>query len=73
MATDRITGVILPDGTIKSETGQISGANHSNAEGFFELLKGRLGGEEVRESRGQQNHDHGHSHTHEHEGGGGRG
>lgn len=71
MAVDRIVCVVLKDGTIKSTTDAISGANHNNAEGFFELLKQRLGGEEVRESRGQQGHEHSHSHTHEYEGGGG--
>jgi hypothetical protein len=70
MATDRITGVVLRDGTIKSQTGSISGANHDNAENFFVRLKELTGGEETRESRGEISHDHSVSHTHQHEGGG---
>lgn len=64
---DRITGVILKDGTIKSETGQISGVNHSNAEEFFVILKQKTGGEEVREARGYEGQEHSHSHDHEHQ------
>jgi len=63
--TDRIVVTVLRDGTIKSITGEISGVNHSNAEGFFEILKQKLGGEEVREAQGHEGQEQSPSHTHE--------
>jgi hypothetical protein len=67
MATDRMVVTILKDGTIRSVVDPISGANHSNAEGFFEILKQKTGGTETRESRGEHGHDHSHSQDHQHQ------
>lgn len=70
MATDRIVVIVLADGTIKSQTPTISGANHDNAEGFFVRLKELTGGEETRESSHEAKHEHDHSHVHLHQDGG---
>lgn len=56
--TLRIT--ILEDGTIKTETDQVSGANHSSAEGFLNTLTQLGGAPGVRTRKG-----HAHAHSHE--------
>jgi len=62
---DRIVITILSDGTIKSETDQVSVANHSNAENFL-LDVGKLAGGTVeRKNKKGFLHTHGgitHSH-----------
>lgn len=59
---DKITITILEDGTIKTETDQVSNANHQNAEGFLRDIAKLAGGKvEVRKKAG-------HAHTHSHNG-----
>lgn len=62
--SDDIQIEILEDGTIKSSTDPISGANHANAEQFLKLM-GTLAGGETKRERKAGHHHHGHTHTHE--------
>lgn len=71
---DKMTIEILPDGTIKSTTDPISGANHANAEGFLREMA-RLAGGTVKSVRRVGSdlraalHRHtadGHTHDHSH-------
>ena len=66
---DKIKITILEDGTIKTETDQVSMPNHSNAEGFLrEIAKVAGGAVERRHKRGSalHSHDHGqHFHSHD--------
>ena len=50
---------ILEDGTIKTTTDPISGANHANAEQFLRFMGQMTGGEQTRVRKGT-----GHTHTH---------
>ena len=65
---DAITITILDDGTIKTETGKVSAANHGNAEGFIREMFKLAGGEaSLQFKRGsmqvtEKAHDHEHSH-----------
>lgn len=61
---DTIQIEILEDGTIKSTTDPISGANHAGAEGFLKFM-GTLAGGETKRERKAGHHHHGHTHTHE--------
>lgn len=54
---------ILEDGTIKTTTDPISGANHQNAEEFLRTMARLAGGETTRVRRGDA---HSHTHTHAH-------
>lgn len=63
MQSDKILIEILPDGTIKSTTDEVSGPNHQSAEDFLKMISRLAGGETVRVRR---NDVHGHTHTHEH-------
>lgn len=65
---DKIKITILKDGTIKTETDQISPANHSNAEEFLNVMAGLAGGETERTMRGhdETTHTHTHGETHQH-------
>ena len=56
--SDTIKITILDDGTIKTETDEVSVANHSNAEGFLRDMQ-KLAGGTV-----DSKHKQGHSHTH---------
>jgi hypothetical protein len=71
MKTDNIQIEILDDGTIKITTDPISGANHTNAEGFLREIANLAGGETTREKRTDKkithSHDHHHTHTHTHD------
>ena len=50
---------ILEDGTIKTTTDPISGANHANAEQFLAFVGRMAGGEQKRERRaGHRTHTH---------------
>jgi hypothetical protein len=69
---DKITIEILDDGTIKTSTDAISGANHMNAEQFLKEI-GRLAGGSVKRilkvgaSLHEAFHNHtkdGHTHSH---------
>lgn len=61
---DKIKISILPDGTIKVETGKISGANHLGAEQFLREMSKLAGGEVTIKSKHgklvqpQQNQNH---------------
>lgn len=58
---------ILPDGTIKTTTDPISGANHQTAENFLKTVTTLTGGDVTRQKRGNtHHHHHGHTHTHDH-------
>lgn len=68
--SDKMTIEILPDGTIKTTTDEVSAPNHDNAESFLRGIAQLAGGECTREARGEHVHDHhhhhedGHSHSH---------
>jgi hypothetical protein len=55
---------ILPDGTVKTETGAFAGASHATAEAMLRELASELGGETTRK---RLPHTHAHEHAHEHE------
>jgi len=64
---DKIKGKVLPDGSLRLETDQVSMANHGNAEMLFrELLKG-MGKLVSKISKGHHHHGHSHEHGHKHE------
>lgn len=57
---------IMPDGTIKTTTDPISGANHANAAQFLREMARLAGGETVTAKRHDPRHHHGHTHDHVH-------
>jgi len=59
---DKMVIEIMPDGTIKTTTDEVSPANHDNAEGFLRAMSQLAGGETVREARGEHAHEHHHRH-----------
>jgi hypothetical protein len=68
---DKFSITILPDGTIKSTSDEVSPENHQNAEAFLAMLAGLTGGSTARQARGDiathhavhhQHGEHGHSH-----------
>lgn len=68
--TDVMQIEILEDGTIKTTTDPISGANHQNAEEFLRFVARSAGGETTRVRRKDvhtHSHSHDHSHDHSHE------
>lgn len=65
--TDTMQIEVLPDGTIKTTTDGVSGANHANAEEFLRFVARMAGGESTR-TRRTDVHAHTHSHTHTHDG-----
>lgn len=54
---------ILEDGTIKTTTDPISGANHANAEQFLKFVGQMTGGEMKRERRAQRTQATTHTNT----------
>jgi hypothetical protein len=69
MKTDTMQIEILEDGTIKTTTDPISGANHANAEEFLRFMARMAGGETTRQRRTDAHHHHGeHEHAHDHDG-----
>ena len=54
---------ILPDGSLKILTEDVSSANHRNAEDLLSFMAKLSGGERKREKR---KHEHGHTHNNEH-------
>ena len=74
MKVDTITIEVLADGTIKTTTPKISGANHQSADAFLKAVEGHLGGPtearrrvDVGTSLTSALHEHthdGHSHSH---------
>lgn len=65
---DNIKINVLEDGTIRSETDPVSGANHSNAEEFLNQMSKLAGGESNRVKRGGHHNmgTHTHDETHQH-------
>lgn len=70
---DIINIEILEDGTVKTSTGKVSMANHSNAESALRILQQTLGGKtddrRIGHSHGHHHHhhhDHDHDHDHDH-------
>ena len=61
---DSIAIEILPDGTIKVTSDQISGPNHQNAEQFLRFMAELAGGETTR-TRRKDVHHQAHSHSHQ--------
>lgn len=51
MTSDKLTMEILPDGTIKTSTDAVSGANHDNAENFLRNVATLTGGKSTRTMR----------------------
>jgi hypothetical protein len=63
---DELRIEILPDGTIKVETDEVSQANHASAEAFLRLINQMCGGEQSRKRKAHA-HVHGHAkHHHKH-------
>lgn len=65
MSDDKISITILPDGTIRTETDQISPANHQSADQFLAFLAKLTGGETMRTKR-KEAHHHQHQQEHQH-------
>jgi len=57
---DKIEITILPDGTIKAETDQISQASHLNADKFLQWIAEQAGGAKERHRKGHATHTHHH-------------
>lgn len=55
---------ILEDGTIKTTSDAVSGANHANAEQFLKHMATLAGGETTRVKRADAHHHH-HHHDHD--------
>lgn len=66
---DALTIEILEDGTIRTTTDAVSGANHANAEQFLAYIATLAGGETTRARRGeaQAHHHHHDGHSHDHD------
>jgi hypothetical protein len=65
MKTDQIEIEILPDGTLKLQTDDVSLANHTNAENLVREMSKLCGGPAaIRQKPGKHAHGHGHSHGH---------
>lgn len=63
---DTLTIEILEDGTIKTTSDAVSGANHANAEQFLRQMATLAGGATTRTKR-KDAHSHTHSHTKDHD------
>lgn len=65
---DQLVIEILEDGTIRTSSDAVSGANHANAEQFLKYMATLAGGETSRAKRSDAHqHDHHHEHDHDHE------
>lgn len=63
MRTDKFTVEILPDGTLKLETDEVSTANHTNAENLLREMSKLCGGPvAIRHKHGKAGHNHSHGH-----------
>lgn len=62
---------ILSDGTVRTQTGDMSGPTHKAADDFLKLLATYLGGDTqeqpVEGVHHHHHHDHDHHHDHHHE------
>lgn len=57
---------VLADGTVRTETGDLSGPNHQSADLFMKTLATLLGGS-VTEEKTKHSHAHTHPHVHQHD------
>ena len=64
---DEIQIEVLEDGTIKSTTDPISGANHANAEQFLRYVAQLGGGDTTIRKKAGHTHTHHGAHTHDHD------
>ena len=64
---DEIEIEVLPDGTIKSSTNPISGANHATAEQFLRYMATLAGGDTTRTRKAGHTHTHHGAHSHDHD------
>ena len=55
--------IVLGDGTVRVETGEVGGPEHMAAEKMLAWLAKELGGETTRVRRGHAHHHH-HEHVH---------
>jgi hypothetical protein len=62
MNRDTLRITILEDGTIKTETDDLSGPNHASADKFLKDVERLTGGESTRTRRKPSTHHH-HTHT----------
>jgi hypothetical protein len=67
MKLDTMTMTILDDGTIKTVTSDMSGANHSSADDLIKSVEKLAGGVAKVAKRGDHRHGHGHHHDHVHQ------
>lgn len=63
---DEMKITVLPDGSLKIETGRVSAANHMSAEGFIREASRLLGGKVERKAKHGHTHSHDHNHDHVH-------
>lgn len=63
---DAIRIEILPDGSLKVTTDEVSEANHYSAEELLRAVQTRAGGETTVEQRDPHEHGHEHHHGHDH-------
>lgn len=63
---DEMIITVLPDGSLKIETGKVSAANHMSAEGFIREASRLMGGKVERKSKHAHHHHHQHEHDHVH-------
>jgi hypothetical protein len=60
-----ITVDVLPDGTVRVETGDMGGVDHKSADSFMADLALYMGGTPI-DTKVEHGHSHTHSHTHGH-------
>lgn len=61
--SDTLKILILPDGTIRTETSKVSAPNHQSAEEFLMTVTRFTGGDVTRQRKGHMHHHH-HEHAH---------
>lgn len=66
MESDTIKIEILPDGSLKATTDEISAANHFSAEELITAIERRAGGATDVRARDPHAHVHQHEHGHDH-------
>lgn len=60
-----LTITILPDGTVKTETGDMAGIGHHTVDQFMKRMARGLGSEpEIEKLRPSHTHSHNHTHGH---------
>jgi hypothetical protein len=67
MPQKELTITVLPDGTIKTQTGDMSGVAHHSVDQFMKGVARGLGSEpEIEKLKPNHTHTHHHTHSHEH-------